>query len=205
MTIQFGVVLSGWCSLLWSGDTFGSPLCSGFDVPAQKAEEHCSSIALCKTCSQDLLVKLLQSPKPPSLSSPGIFHKERASNNYFYWRFLQLCGLKPWALTREGPDEAHPYQQVPDCRACPSSSSSPLTAGGWQPWGCKPAQCWKPRAAFRGTWRSQRYQITAKGTLLFLFWTNQSGLSLSPHILVWEEAGVSSCPSLRDRKCRIRS
>lgn len=49
-------------------------------IPAQKAGEQCSSIALCRTCSQDLLVKSLLSPQPPSLSPPGYFSSGTCSS-----------------------------------------------------------------------------------------------------------------------------
>lgn len=44
-TIQFGVVLLGWCLLLWFGDSFGSPLFWGFGVPASPHRKQKSNVA----------------------------------------------------------------------------------------------------------------------------------------------------------------
>lgn len=145
VTIQFGVVLLGWCLLLWFGDTFGSPLFLGFGVLTSPHGKQRSNVAQYHFAEHALRTCWWSRYRAPShpLSSPGYFWSGTWSSQViqnFYISFLQLCGVKPGALTRESLHEAHAYQWMPDCRACPSPSSAPPPpALEWQPWGYKTA------------------------------------------------------------------
>lgn len=72
----------------------------------QKMEEQCSSIALCRTCSHDLLVKLLQSTKPPYLSSPGCFWSGTCplqAVSEFSRKFLAALWSEAWSTDQRKP------------------------------------------------------------------------------------------------------
>lgn len=80
-------------------------------IPTQKAEKQHSSIALCRTCPQNLLVKSLQGPQATFSVFSRVFLMRNMllTGNFRISTEVSCNFVKSGALTRKSPHEAHAY------------------------------------------------------------------------------------------------